>query len=820
VNALFRAAHSLKALAGMFRFDPISDLAHRLEDVLDGMRLGRVALSAPLLEWIDETVALFASLLGQVGDGAALAESAARIAELSAGVGALTAPAAPADDFASLDLDANVLRALTEYEEHRLRENLRRGRLIALVDAPFEIKSFEEGLAELSAAMRESGEVLSTLPSPGESGESQIRFSLLVATDLGEAELAARVEFPGAAMRVVRAGRAGARASAPARAVAAEPAPEPAVEIEGDAPASIPELESLKSISDTVRVDIRKLDDLMNLVGELVIQRGAIGDLIARLAERSETARIGGEFAKVHKVLDRKLRELQSAVLEVRMVPLRQVFEKVSRVVRRLRRELDKQVELEIRGADTELDKLIVEALVDPLMHVVRNALDHAIEPADERRALLKDETGKISIEAFQRGSHVVIEVRDDGRGIDRAALRRRAEQAGRVQPGEALSDKETLDLIFAPGISTREESPRRAGAASAWTSCARTSRARRRGRRRVDAGPRHRDRDDAADHARDHPVADRRRARPPLRDSAQLVLETLVVDPARSRYPRAARCSTCAVRRCSCGGSTTSSGSPAARARRAVRDRDRNRRAARRPRRRPARGPAGHGDQADPGPGAESAWVLGRDRSGRPGSRARARSLGVGRGCAAAQGGGVSEASPAHPVLGGDRACGRDAARVARRRRSPAPAAVRARRGRALRGAGRERARDRARAADHADSAHRQLRARRDLAARRDHPGDRSAAAARPPARPAIARRTGSSWCRPTTAASRACWSTTCARCCASPIGDRFDRRGSAGDRRGAGTNGAGSCRSSIPRKAPGGGWPCLKSPLPRARA
>jgi two-component system chemotaxis sensor kinase CheA len=475
VNALFRAAHSLKALAGLFRFDPISDLAHRLEDVLDGMRLGRVALSAALLEWIDEVVALFASLLGQVGDAGALADSAARIAELSAGVGAITAPAAPADDFASLALDANVLRALTEYEEHRLRENLRRGRLIALVDAPFEIKSFEEGLAELSGALRESGEVLSTLPSPGDAGESQIRFSLLVGSDLGEAELAARIEFPGATMRVVRAGRARPQAAPGAAPAAAAPvgpvAPsEPpaasfAQRAEGerrpsdeDASAAIPELESLKSISDTVRVDIRKLDDLMNLVGELVIQRGAIADLIARLTERSETARIGSEFVKVHKVLDRKIRELQSAVLEVRMVPLRQVFEKVSRVVRRLRRELGKQVELEIRGADTELDKLIVEALVDPLMHVVRNALDHAIEPADERRALLKDETGKISIEAFQRGSHVVIEVRDDGRGIDRAALRRRAEQAGRVQPGEALTDKETLDLIFAPGVSTREE--------------------------------------------------------------------------------------------------------------------------------------------------------------------------------------------------------------------------------------------------------------------------------------------------------------------------------------------------------------------------
>ncbi len=452
VNALFRAAHSLKALAGMFRFDPIEALAHRLEDALDGLRLGRVALSAPLLAWIDDVVALFAALLEQVGDSAALAQSAARIEALTAGVGAPAAQSAPEDEFAALDLDPRVLRALTEYEEHRLRENLRRGRHIALVDAPFEIKTFEEGLAELSGALREIGEVLSTLPSPGDSLESQIRFSLLVATDLSAAELATRAEFPGATVRTVHAGRAVAPV-----AVAEPVAPAP-VEPETDAPAPIPELESLKSISDTVRVDIRKLDDLMNLVGELVIQRGAIGDLVARLVSRSDTARIGSEFAKVHKSLDRKLRELQSAVLEVRMVPLRQVFEKVSRVVRRLRRELGKQVELEIRGADTELDKLIVEALVDPLMHVVRNALDHAIETADERRALGKDETGSIAIDAFQRGSHVVIQVRDDGRGIDREAVRRRAEQLGRVEPGAVLTEKETLDLVFVPGISTRDQ--------------------------------------------------------------------------------------------------------------------------------------------------------------------------------------------------------------------------------------------------------------------------------------------------------------------------------------------------------------------------
>jgi len=218
------------------------------------------------------------------------------------------------------------------------------------------------------------------------------------------------------------------------------------------------EPESLKSISDTVRVDIHKLDELMNLVGELVIQRGAIGELVARLSADSATARIGNDFAKVHKALDRKLRELQSAVLDVRMVPLSQVFEKVSRVVRRLRVDLGKDVRLELRGADTELDKLIVEELVDPLMHVVRNALDHAIEPREERIAGGKDPEGRIRIEAFQRGNHVVIAVSDDGRGIDTASLRSLAESKGMLQPGETLSDREVLDLIFIPGISTRSE--------------------------------------------------------------------------------------------------------------------------------------------------------------------------------------------------------------------------------------------------------------------------------------------------------------------------------------------------------------------------
>jgi two-component system chemotaxis sensor kinase CheA len=196
----------------------------------------------------------------------------------------------------------------------------------------------------------------------------------------------------------------------------------------------------------------------MNLVGELIVQRNAIANVATRLAADPQTARIAAELAKTNKLLDRKLKELQAGVLDVRMVPLRQIFEKLSRVVRRLRRDHDKNVALNFKGSDTELDKLIVEQLVDPLMHVVRNAFDHAIESAAERQEAGKPAEGEILIQAFQRGNHVVIEVVDDGRGIDPERVRQKAEERGLVMADEVLTPKETLDLVFAAGLSTREE--------------------------------------------------------------------------------------------------------------------------------------------------------------------------------------------------------------------------------------------------------------------------------------------------------------------------------------------------------------------------
>jgi len=453
VNSLFRSAHSLKGLSGMFGQEAMSELAHHLEDILDRLRMGRATLDRRALGLFDESVTLSAAALEKVGDEDAAEGLAETIADLIGRIEQWNdAPEASRGEGPDVDLPDSILRALTEYEEHRLHANVAQGRGIYLVDATFEIAAFEDGLQEIQGAIREVGEVLSTLPSPSGAPGSQIRFSLLTAADLPPDTLRERLELAPDAMTIARLpeGLAPESASADAPDVSDQPA--------RDASAPAAPDETLKSISDTVRVDIRKLDELMNLVGELAIQRSALSQIANRLAQDPATSRVGQDLVKVQKTLERKLQELQGSVLDVRMVPLRQVFDKLTRVVRRLRLDQEKEVRLEIRGADTELDKLIVEELVDPLMHVVRNAFDHAIEPVAEREAAGKPAEGCIQVVASQRGNDVLISVSDDGRGIDVEKVRRRAIEVGLVSEETELGRSDILDLIFHPGLSTREE--------------------------------------------------------------------------------------------------------------------------------------------------------------------------------------------------------------------------------------------------------------------------------------------------------------------------------------------------------------------------
>ncbi|MDB4935633.1 MAG: Signal transduction histidine kinase CheA [Labilithrix sp.] len=217
---------------------------------------------------------------------------------------------------------------------------------------------------------------------------------------------------------------------------------------------------TLRSVTQTVRVDIRKLDHLMNIVGELAIVRGVVARLSERVRLDPDLKEIAPDLHRLHRSFDRHLAQMQNGILEVRMVPLGQVFDKLARIVRQISREHDKQVNLVITGAETEIDKLIVEELSDPLMHMIRNAIDHGIEDKDERMRVGKPAVGTIALNAFQKGNHVVLEIEDDGKGMDPKVILAAALRRGLVTESEAreMSDKEVLTLVFQPGFTTRDD--------------------------------------------------------------------------------------------------------------------------------------------------------------------------------------------------------------------------------------------------------------------------------------------------------------------------------------------------------------------------
>lgn len=440
INSIFRGAHSLKGLAGMFGFTEVAELAHNLENLLDSIRLGRVSLDQQTIGVLFDSVDLLGNLVRGAGtansEGAAVAQAVTRI---NACVSSVPQNGSPSP-LAKLGLPEKVLGTLTEYEEHRLLENAKKGRKIYSIRASFNLATFDQDLGELTEILKKAGEVISTLPSSGGGLGFSIDFEILYGSDKDTAEVAAMVEGENVAVT---------RLDAAAQQTAPEPAETPAAA--GDETAL-----TTKSLSRTVRVDIAKLDDLMNIVGELVLCHSTIADLTLRM-RRDGFSTLAMELSKAAKGLDRKLTELQKGVMEIRMIPVGQLFEKMSRIVRKISREQGKKVELKMFGADTELDKLIIEDISDPMMHIIRNAIDHGIEPPEERLRQGKEEKGTITLSSFQKGNHVVIEVQDDGRGIDLAKVKRKALEKGLIPSIDAVSDRDARDFLFLPGFSTSD---------------------------------------------------------------------------------------------------------------------------------------------------------------------------------------------------------------------------------------------------------------------------------------------------------------------------------------------------------------------------
>ncbi|MCX7984324.1 MAG: chemotaxis protein CheA [Bacteroidetes bacterium] len=207
----------------------------------------------------------------------------------------------------------------------------------------------------------------------------------------------------------------------------------------------------------TIRVDVARLDVLMNLVGELVLGRNRLAQIAHQLTEELDSSSLSRELAETSSHIDFITTELQMAVMKTRMVPISKVFNKLPRLVRELSKEMKKDIELEISGEETELDKSLIEELNDPLIHLLRNAVDHGIESPEERLAIGKPQTGTVSVKAYQEGNHIVIHIADDGRGMDPQKLKAKAIEKGLISQeiAEEMSDGEAYNLIFLPGFST-----------------------------------------------------------------------------------------------------------------------------------------------------------------------------------------------------------------------------------------------------------------------------------------------------------------------------------------------------------------------------
>ncbi|TPV93841.1 MAG: chemotaxis protein CheA [Myxococcales bacterium FL481] len=406
-------------------------------------------------------------------------------------------------------LDPAMAGVLTEYEEHRLRENVRRGRGIYRVRAKFELSVIDVGIEALKDKLSACGEVITYLPSVDAAADDRIEMDILVGADVDLDALAADLADQDVEVALLRepgsppsdapteaadgstvtsaaqgtadpaltetahsaptppdpnsSGTPGSAANHGPAVPGGESAPvaagERSDEDDGAAAHAQPDV-SLRSLSQTVRVDLRRLDVLMNLVGELALVEANLHTVLDRLRARDQARGIAREFKDQLRTMSRKLTLLQQGILEVRMVPLGQVFDKLARIVRKIGRESGKDVRLAISGAETELDKRIVEELSDPLMHMVRNAIDHGIEAPEDRLAAGKPARGTIELLAYQKGNRVIIEIEDDGRGIEWQHIRDTSVRKGLLTEDEAveLTPEQAINLIFLPGFSTRDQ--------------------------------------------------------------------------------------------------------------------------------------------------------------------------------------------------------------------------------------------------------------------------------------------------------------------------------------------------------------------------
>lgn len=452
INTIFRAAHSIKGGAATFGFSAIAEFTHGVETLLDEMRAGKREVTQLAVDLFLRSTDVIRGLLGAARSGDAIdadavastqQEISAMLASASSATPAAPAPAPEAPRSAGwrirfepqpgLFLGGNdplrIFRSLSEL-----------GTLDVQLD-----DSQAPGFSKIDA---EHCHLAWTLQLEGVASREEVADQFAWVEDECKLELTP----------LVQAGADAAATAAPV-AAAADSASSKVTPIAAAKPAAAaPAAKNAEPVraangeGSSIRVGTEKIDTLINLVGELVITQAMLAQLASQLDPVQYEKLLSGLSQ-----LDRNTRELQEAVLSTRMLPMENVFSRFPRLVRDLAGKLGKQVRLATSGEHTELDKSVIEKIVDPLNHLVRNCLDHGLESSEERLAAGKDRVGTVRLSAAHQGGTIVIEVSDDGRGINRQKVLAKAQALG-MTCSESMSDADLFQLIFAPGFSTADQ--------------------------------------------------------------------------------------------------------------------------------------------------------------------------------------------------------------------------------------------------------------------------------------------------------------------------------------------------------------------------
>lgn len=428
INALFRAIHTLKGLSGLFGNKNITDLSHALESLLDDIRLDRIQVTEDVVNFLFQNFDILKSAIDAVRE-----DKEINLQTNIQNIKIFRESFKETQTGPTIKglIDDSILSVLSEYEETRLKVNIKNGNGIYLIKTILNLSTFDKELEDLIKKIKSYGELISTLPISTNVPDGSIGFNLLFSSKKQKDSLTSDIKHD------------------------IEVLVEPKNIIETT---TKKQEQSIKSKTTTVRVDIDKLDIILNTIGELTLAKDAVKRIGVELSESFGHPNLVRDIYKISQTLERKIYELQDEVLSIRMVPIGQIFSRLAQVIRRHSREMGKEIELSLFGEDTELDKSLAEEIVDPLMHIVRNAIDHGIEKAEEREKKGKSSVGHITLKAHQRGNYIVIEVIDDGKGIDIAKVKEKAIEKGLINPEEDVDEKEFYDMIFKPGFSTKDD--------------------------------------------------------------------------------------------------------------------------------------------------------------------------------------------------------------------------------------------------------------------------------------------------------------------------------------------------------------------------